>query len=85
MKLDQRVTKIDYSEDKIKITHGSTVTEADHVLVTVPLGVLKNNVLHFVPSLPIAETTAMQKLHLNCNNKFLLVWPSNFSKFWGEE
>ncbi|HNF48428.1 MAG TPA: FAD-dependent oxidoreductase [Chitinophagales bacterium] len=76
--LNQRVSSIDYSEKKIKVTHNALVTDADYVIVSVPLGVLKNNSISFTPALPSAKQTAIQKLGMNCVNKFLLTWDSAF-------
>lgn len=78
IQLNQRVSKIDYSTDKAKVTHNGTITEADYVLVTVPLGVLKSGNIQFVPTLPTAKQTAIQKVGMNCVNKFLLTWNTAF-------
>lgn len=78
IKLNQRVSKIDYSTEKIKITHNGTVSEADYVIVTVPLGVLKNNRIEFAPALTTAKQNAIQKVGMNCVNKFLLTWNTAF-------
>ncbi len=78
IKLNQRVTKIDYSSSKIKVTHSGTISEADYVVVTVPLGVLKANKIEFSPALPSAKQTAINKIGMNCVNKFLLTWDSAF-------
>ncbi|POS02705.1 monoamine oxidase [Flavobacterium croceum DSM 17960] len=75
---NERVSKIDYSNSKIKVTHNGVITEADYVLVTVPLGVLKANTIEFTPSLPNTKTNAIQKLGMNCVNKFLLTWDNAF-------
>lgn len=78
VQLNQRVSKIDHSNAKIKVTHNGTTTEADYVLVTVPLGVLKANTIQFVPALPTTKQTAIQKIGMNCVNKFLLTWNTAF-------
>lgn len=78
VRLNQRVSLIDYSGDKVKITHNGATSEADYVLVTVPLGVLKNNAIQFVPDLPAAKQNAIQKVGMNCVNKFLLTWDAAF-------
>lgn len=75
---NQRVSKIDYSNGKIKVTHNAAVQEADYVLVTVPLGVLKANTIQFVPNLPVDKQNAIQKIGMNCVNKFLLKWNTAF-------
>lgn len=82
IQLKQRVSKIDYSQTKPKITHNGNVTEADYVVVTVPLGVLKSGNIQFVPALPTAKQTAIQKIGMNCVNKFLLTWNT---AFWDDE
>lgn len=78
IQLNQRVTKIDYTGTNVKVEHNGTISEADHVLVTVPLGVLKNNVIQFIPTLPTAKQNAIQKVGMNCVNKFLLTWKTAF-------
>lgn len=78
IQLNQQVTKIDYSNENVTITHNGTTTQADYVLVTVPLGVLKSNTIQFVPSLPATKQNAIQKVGMNCVNKFLLTWDTAF-------
>ncbi len=78
IQLNQRVSIVDYSDTKVKITHNGIISESDYVLVTVPLGVLKNNTIQFVPSLPSAKQNAIQKVGMNCVNKFLLTWDVAF-------
>ncbi|MBL7818287.1 MAG: FAD-dependent oxidoreductase [Saprospiraceae bacterium] len=78
VQLNRRVTQVDYTADKVKVTHNGTVSEADYVIVTVPLGVLKKNSILFTPTLPSNKQTAIQKLGMNCVNKFLLTWSNAF-------
>ncbi len=75
---NQRVSQIEYSHEKITITHNETVTEADYVIVTVPLGVLKKEIIRFDPPLPAKKQIAIQKVGMNCVNKFLLTWETAF-------
>jgi monoamine oxidase len=82
VQLGQRVSKVDYSGSKVKVTHNGTVSEADYVIVTVPLGVLKKNSIEFTPALPAAKQAAIEKLGMNCVNKFLLTWET---AFWDDE
>jgi monoamine oxidase len=82
VQLNQRVTKIDYTNTKVSITHNGTISEADYVIVTVPLGVLKANSIQFAPALPTTKQNAIQKIGMNCVNKFLLTWNSSF---WDNE
>lgn len=80
--LNQRVTKIDYAGSKPKITHNGNISEADYIIVTVPLGVLKSEKIQFVPPLPSYKQNAIQKIGMSCVNKFLLTWNT---PFWDNE
>lgn len=76
--LNEKVTALDYSGAKVTITTGTTTYQADYVLITVPLGVLKNNIISFTPALPNDKLQAISKLKMSSVNKFLLVFPSIF-------
>jgi len=78
IRLNERVSKVDYSGEKIKLTHNGNISEADFVLVSVPLGVLKSNSIEFSPILPNNKRTAIDKIGMSCVNKFLLTWNSRF-------
>ncbi len=78
VQLNQVVTAIDYTNSAVKITHNGQITEADYVLVSVPLGVLKNKKIQFLPALPTEKLTAIDKVGMNCVNKFLLTWETAF-------
>jgi monoamine oxidase len=78
VQLNQKVSKVNYSDEIVKITHNGATIEANFVLVTVPLGVLKSGNIQFVPTLPEAKQTAIQKVGMNCVNKFLLTWDTAF-------
>lgn len=78
VQLNQRVSKVDYSGAQVKVTHNGTVSTADYVIVSVPLGVLKHNSIQFSPDLPAFKKTAIEKIGMNCVNKFLLTWDTAF-------
>lgn len=78
VQLNQRVSKIDYTNSKVKVTHSGTTTETDYVLVTASLGVLKKNAIQFKPALPTTKQNAIKKIGMNCVNKFLLTWNTAF-------
>jgi hypothetical protein len=63
------VTQIDYSQSISKSVFVSTVDnkkyECDHVVVTVPLGVLKRKVIEFIPDLPKEKYSAFDQLGKN--------------------
>jgi monoamine oxidase len=78
IRLNTRVTNINYSNTKVAITANGNSIEADYVIVSVPLGVLKNNSITFTPSLPTNKINAIAKINIGNVNKFLLVWDTHF-------
>lgn len=81
VRLNTKVKGIDYSDDKISIVTDQGSYQADRVLVTVPLGVLKKGVINFTPPLPDPTQNAIDQLEMGTVNKFLLVWDE---AFWDE-
>jgi monoamine oxidase len=78
IRLSHSVTQIDYSSSTVVVTANSTSFEADYVLCTVPLGVLKKNIISFNPILPSGKTEAIAGTQMGQVNKFLLVFDSTF-------
>lgn len=78
IRLNHRVSHIDFSAPRIQVHHSEGLSEADFVLVTVPLGVLKSGQIQFTPSLPASKREAIQKVGMNCVNKFLVTFPQTF-------
>ncbi len=78
IRLNTRVSAINYASDKVRVTAGVTTIEADFAVVTVPLGILKRNVISFTPALPTDKTEAIEKTGMGNVNKFLLVWDNTF-------
>ena len=76
--LNSPVTKIDYTSNKAVVTSNGSQHQADYVLVTVPLGVLKNNSIEFSPVLPSNKLNAIEKVGMGCVNKFVLTWETSF-------
>jgi monoamine oxidase len=60
----------------VKVNENSI--EADYVIVSVPLGVLKNNSISFQPSLPASKLSAIQNIQMGNVNKFLFIWDTPF-------
>jgi monoamine oxidase len=77
------VQEIDYSSGKIKLRDANDqLYEADKVIITVPLIILKENDITFIPALPAAKTLAFQKLGMDRAIKIIFkfderVWPSD--------
>ena len=81
--LNAAATRIDYTGATVKVTDSNgTVHEADKVIVTVSLGVLKSGTLVFEPSLPARKTTAIQSIGMGTGMKVILKFSS---AFWPED
>lgn len=78
---NQRVLNIDW-EEEIKIETQDYEYKADKVIITVPLGVLKNNVINFTPQLPENKIRAIKGIGMNKVNKYLFQWNN---VFWNKE
>ncbi len=78
IKLNSRVTEINYGATKPFVKANGITYEADYILVTVPLGVLKNKAIAFSPALPSEKNKAIENTKMGNVNKFLLVWKSSF-------
>ncbi|KAK2076589.1 hypothetical protein QBZ16_005349 [Prototheca wickerhamii] len=90
LRLNAAVTAIDLSEkedravvtyeasDDASVSPASQSVACDLVIVTVPLGVLKQNAISFTPALPPWKTEAIGRLGFGCLNKVVLRFPSIF-------
>lgn len=77
--LNTQVAVIDYSGEQVFVTTtGGQTYQAGYVIVTVPLGVLKNNSIRFAPALPDAKAAAIDNTGMGNVNKFLLTWDTPF-------
>ena len=79
IRLNHYVTGVDYSNRKVQIAtaDGQTLV-ADRVIVTVPLGVLKQGVIRFEPKLPSPKRKAIEALGMGVLNKLYLGFPRVF-------
>lgn len=78
IRLNSRVTEINYNATKSLVKENGNSIEADYVIVSVPLGVLKNNSIAFQPSLPASKLSAIQNIQMGNVNKFLFIWNTPF-------
>src|SRR5215813_3281771 len=80
--LGHEVRQVDYSGARVDLltNHGSF--QANHVLVTVPLGVLQAGRIAFNPSLPRGKREAIRKMRMGVFNKIFLKFDS---VFWGDD
>jgi hypothetical protein len=72
IRLDHPVAQVDHSGPTVAVTTESgEVFEADRVVVTVPLGVLKAGAISFTPALPAAMRDAIGALNMGILNRIL--------------
>ncbi|MEM8501268.1 MAG: FAD-dependent oxidoreductase [Pseudomonadota bacterium] len=77
-----RVNSIDYSGEQVIVSDGQNSYSADYVLVTVPLGVLKEGVIEFQPALPTSKLAAINAMDMGVLDKVYLRFPD---VFWRDE
>lgn len=89
VQLNTHVFRIDFSGTQVVCTDisGNEYT-SDKVLVTVPLGVLKNHVIEFVPQLSASKQDAIAKLGMGPGMKVILkfsqgFWPAQTGSIYG--
>ncbi|MCC8246662.1 FAD-dependent oxidoreductase [Saccharothrix luteola] len=81
VRLGHVVVRIDTTTGPVRVTTDRGDFEADRVLVTVPLGVLKSEVVRFDPPLPEIKRSAIARLGFGTLNKIALhyrepFWPT---------
>ncbi|KAF2221971.1 flavin-containing amine oxidoreductase-domain containing protein [Elsinoe ampelina] len=86
VQFDSAVKTIKYSADgqtpaQIECVNGETI-EADKVILTAPLGVLKAQAISFEPALPEWKQGAIERLGFGVLNKIVLVFEK---PFWDEQ
>lgn len=82
VELETQVKSINYQDDLIVITdQNANQLEVNKVIVTVPISVLKSNVISFNPGLPATKTSALSKFGMDSCIRVILDFKKNF---WGE-
>jgi monoamine oxidase len=87
IQLNSKVTCIDWSSTNqvvVRYTLGGNSNDvhelrAKHVLITVPLGVLKAKTISFVPELPIAKQRVISRMKMGLLNKCLFLWDDQYA------
>ena len=73
------VERVAVTDDGVEVdATGGAGYEADHVVVTVPLGVLKAGTIAFEPPLPAAKATAIERIGMGLLDKTYLRFPEVF-------
>jgi len=78
VRLNHTVTKVDYTGDMARVFTNRGTFEADRVIVTLPLGVLKAGQVAFNPPLPAGKKQAIGRLGMGTMNKIAMVFPEAF-------
>ncbi len=82
IELSQVVKEIHWGQPEVRVITERTEFVADHVVVTLPLGVLQSNSVRFSPELPSEKRHAIAKLGMGVLNKCYLrfdqaFWPDD--------
>ncbi len=75
---NQKVEEVNWETPVVKV---KTLTDdffCDYVVCTIPLNILKSQVVTFTPDLPENKLSAMNGLEMGIVNKFLLTWNNAF-------
>lgn len=72
------VQKIAYGGSRVTVESSAGKFEADRILVTVPLGVLKRGAIEFSPGLPEQKKSAITNLGMGLLDKLYLKFPDSF-------
>lgn len=73
------VLEVNYRNEGVLVTlQDGRVFTGDTVVIAVPLGVLKQDKIKFIPELPNDKREAIQRMHMGNVNKFLVQWDESF-------
>ncbi|NJN80654.1 MAG: monoamine oxidase [Anaerolineales bacterium] len=82
IRLNTKANVIRYGEDGVEVETSAGVFMAEKVVVTIPLGVLKQADVKFEPPLPSSKQESINRLEMGVLNKVYLKFPKIF---WDEE
>lgn len=82
VRLAHRVSKIEHGQEGVRVTTDKGRFAADGAVVTLPLGVLKQGSVEFVPALPKRKQAAIARLEMGRLDKIVLKFPR---VFWPKE
>lgn len=82
IRLNQIVSRIEYDDEGVSVQTSRELFQADQVVVTLPLGVLRSGQISFSPELPKPKRQAIQGLEMGTMNKIALRFPK---AFWPED
>ncbi len=78
IRLNQKVLVVRQSDQRVTVTTGGEDFEGDFVLVTLPLGVLKDSDVRFDPAISASKKNAIKKIGVGQINKLALKFEKPF-------
>ncbi|KAF9596419.1 hypothetical protein IFM89_010683 [Coptis chinensis] len=75
---EKTVHTVRYGSDGVQVITGNQTFEGDMALCTVPLGVLKNGSVKFIPELPQRKLDGIKRLGFGLLNKVAMLFPHVF-------
>lgn len=79
IRFNSAVSTVDYSDDKVVVkTMNGDIYEADKVLLTVSIGVLKSNKIEFIPTLSDAKLEAIKSITFHPGFKVAMTFSEKF-------
>lgn len=78
IRLGTAVTRIAYGDAWVRLETSTGTVEADRVIITVPLGVLKAEAIAFDPPLPVTKRQAIGRLGFGVLDKVVLAFEEPF-------
>jgi lysine-specific histone demethylase 1B len=77
--LNTIVAKVDYAQSTIQVTDSkNNLYNADKVIITVPIPILKSSEIQFIPALPEEKTRAFSKIGMDAGMKVFLKFSNKF-------
>lgn len=78
VRLNQVITKVDYSQDVVKLHTKDQVYQARKVISSLPIGVLQKGLVEFEPQLPEEHQEAIHKIGNGIANKLFITFEEAF-------
>jgi len=78
VQLNCRVDQISYNDQEVQLNTSQGLFKATYCIITVPLGVLKNEGIKFSPALPEEKQSAIENLQMGLFDKVYLFYPCVF-------
>ena len=77
IQLEEVVSQVDWAGDTVTVTSSSGETEADHVIITLPIGVLQSHHSQiFSPGLPEDKVSSLERTGAGRISKIFAEWDS---------